>query len=273
MKKERIDLLLAESQEHAARLVMAGLAVADDHRIDKPGQLVDRGASIRLKEHLPFVSRGGLKLRKALEVFELDFSNKSVIDVGSSTGGFTDVALQNGAAMVFAIDSGTNQIHEKLKNDPRVVSLEQTNFRTIPFETVGVKADIIVSDVSFISLRMIIPSCVQFCREGTQAVLLIKPQFEAARHEVGKGGIVADVSVHKRVIAEVIASAQENGFSFFGLTASPVKGAKGNVEYLAYFVYNLPSAETDISEVIRKVADENGSYSRKTSRGKSQADS
>ncbi|MGE4498496.1 MAG: TlyA family RNA methyltransferase, partial [Deferribacterales bacterium] len=168
MKKERLDLLLveyglAESQEHAKRLIMAGLAVADDHRIDKPGQLISRDAVLRLKETLPYVSRGGLKLEKAVNVFGLDFKNKTVLDIGSSTGGFTDLALQKGAKKVFAVDVGTNQLDEKLRKDSRVISLEQTNFRTIPFETIGEKADIIVSDVSFISLSMIIPSCVQFC--------------------------------------------------------------------------------------------------------------
>ncbi|MCD8491401.1 MAG: TlyA family RNA methyltransferase [Geovibrio sp.] len=278
MKKERLDLLLveyglAESQEHAKRLIMAGLAVADDHRIDKPGQLISRDAVLRLKETLPYVSRGGLKLEKAVSAFGLDFKNKTVLDIGSSTGGFTDLALQKGAKKVFAVDVGTNQLHEKLRKDSRVISLEQTNFRTIPFETIGEKADIIVSDVSFISLSMIIPSCVQFCREGTEAVLLIKPQFEAERGEIGRNGIVSDTSVHVRVIESVIRAAEESSLFFRGLVQSPIRGAKGNLEYPAYFVYNCPSDFVGLTEIIKRVADENYIYYSKASRGESQTDS
>jgi 23S rRNA (cytidine1920-2'-O)/16S rRNA (cytidine1409-2'-O)-methyltransferase len=277
MKKERLDLLLveyglAESQEHAKRLIMAGLAVADDHRVDKPGQLISREAVLRLKETLPYVSRGGLKLEKAVSAFCLDFTDKTVLDIGSSTGGFTDLALQKGALKVFAVDVGTNQLHEKLKKDSRVISLEQTNFRTIPFETIGEKIDIIVSDVSFISLSMIIPSCVQFCKDGTEAVFLIKPQFEAERGEIGKNGIVTDTSVHERVIQYIAGCAGESSFFFHGLTQSPIRGAKGNLEYPAYFVYNQPSDSGDSAEIIRRVVNENYIYSSKTSRRTSQAD-
>ena len=178
--KERIDLLmvefgLAESQEHAKKLIMAGLSVADDHRIDKPGQLVRRSAVLRLKETLPYVGRGGLKLEKGADDFFVDFSGKTVLDVGASTGGFTDFALTRGAEKVYAVDVGTNQLHEKLKRNIKVINLEQTNFRNINYDKIGEKVDIIVSDVSFISLSMIIPSCEQFAKNETDMILLIKP--------------------------------------------------------------------------------------------------
>lgn len=278
MKKERLDLLLveyglAESKDHAARLIMAGLAVVDDHRVDKAGQLINRDAVVRLKETLPYVSRGGLKLEKAVDSFKVDFKEKIVLDIGSSTGGFTDIALQNGAEKVFAVDVGTNQLHEKLRRDPRVISLEQTNFRTIDFSTIGETVDIIVSDVSFISLELIIPSAIQFCHKATEAVFLIKPQFEADKHEIGKNGIVTEINVHKRVLERIIGYTIDKGFGFFGLAPSPIKGAKGNVEYLAYFVYNHQSDPVNLKEVIKQVADENYIYYCKTPRREGTADS
>lgn len=258
MKKERIDVLLVEKGlaatiDEARRLVMAGLAVADDKRIDKAGDKVPCTANIRLKERLAYVSRGGLKLQKAIEAFNLNMDGSVVIDIGASTGGFTDVALKNGASKVFAVDSGTAQLHESLRRNDSVITLENTNFRRISYDVIGTKADFIVADVSFISLSMIIPSAVQFCTDGTVFVPLIKPQFEAQRHEVGKGGIVTDKEVHRQVCLKIAICAAENGFGFKGLTVSPITGAKGNVEYLAYFVYNKSSDIDFINKTIKCV--------------------
>lgn len=264
-RKERIDILLvsaglAADQKEAARFVMAGQVVADDHRVDKPGTKVNADSVIRLKNHIPYVGRGGLKLEKALTAFDIDFRNKTVIDIGASTGGFTDVALQNGAGRVYSVDTGKGQLDPKLARDERVVVLDETNFRTIQYETIGEKADIMVADVSFISLSKIFPSCVQFA-ENTLCVFLIKPQFEAKPGEVDKGGIVNDRSVHERVIMEVAKYGADNGFFLRGLCASPIKGAKGNIEYLACFVYNAP-AETELNEVSRVVYEEYCYYSQ-----------
>jgi 23S rRNA (cytidine1920-2'-O)/16S rRNA (cytidine1409-2'-O)-methyltransferase len=270
-KKDRIDNLLvhldlAENTDEAARFIMAGLVVVDDHRADKPGQMFPTDSVVRLKAHNKFASRGGLKLEKAAEEFQINFDGKTVIDIGASTGGFTDVALKAGAAKVFAVDTGKGQLDPRLTRDERVTVLDATNFRTIPYETINAKADIFVCDVSFISLSMIIPSCVQFCAENAEAAFLIKPQFEAEKIEVGRGGIVFDRSVHERVIKQVIAWGAESGFGFFGLCTSPIRGAKGNIEYLVHFRYNIQSAETDIDSIVNRVVYENHSYSRQTAR-------
>ncbi|PLX68311.1 MAG: TlyA family rRNA (cytidine-2'-O)-methyltransferase [Denitrovibrio sp.] len=263
-RKQRIDKLLVEKGlvadvNEAARFLMAGLVVVDDHRVDKPGTQVDPASDIRLKQHIPYVSRGGLKLEKALTSFNINFKDKTVIDIGASTGGFSDVALQNGAAKIFAIDIGRGQLDPKVSNNPKVTVLDNTNFRNIQYKTLGCTADIFIADVSFISLSMIIPACVQFAKES-ECVFLIKPQFEAKPGEVDKGGIVNDRSVHERVIMEVIACGDANGFFLHGLTASPIKGAKGNVEYLAHFVYNAHAEETSLKEVIRRVVYEQYCY-------------
>jgi len=270
-KKDRIDNLLvhldlAETTDEAARFVMAGLVVVDDHRVDKPGQMFPADSVVRLKAHNKFASRGGLKLEKAVDEFLIDFKGKTVIDIGASTGGFTDVAINAGAAKIFAVDTGKGQLDPRLARDERVKVLDATNFRTIPYETIGTKADIFVCDVSFISLSMIIPACVQFCKEDSEAVFLIKPQFEAERNEVGRGGIVFDRSVHERVISQVITWGAESGFTFFGLCTSPIKGAKGNIEYLVYFRYNVQLDEPDIQSIVSRVVYENHSYSRQTPR-------
>ena len=269
-KKQRIDALLvdmelAESIDEARRLIMAGLVVADDHRVDKAGDLVAPEAVVRLKSHNKYASRGGLKLEKAVTVFGVNITDKTVIDIGASTGGFTDVALSNGAKSVYAVDTGRGQLDPRLARDERVTVLDDTNFRNIPFETIGEKADLFVCDVSFISLQKIIPACVQFAGRS-EAVFLIKPQFEALRHEVGKGGIVTDKSVHGRVIKEVIDCGRNNGFSLYGLCVSPIKGAKGNIEYLVYFVYNAPESGDNIDNIIEKVVHEEYSYCRQASR-------
>lgn len=269
-RKQRIDKLLVEKglasdTSEAARFLMAGLVVVNDHRVDKPGTSVDPESSVRIKDRIPYVSRGGLKLAKALTAFDIDFKGKTVIDIGASTGGFSDVALQNGAARVFAVDTGRGQLDPKISNDKRVTVLDNTNFRNIEYETMGCKADIFVADVSFISLSKIIPACVQFA-ENTECIFLIKPQFEAKPGEVDKGGIVNNLSVHERVILEVAVCGASHGFSLKGLTVSPIKGAKGNVEYLARFVYNAHAEATSIKEIISRVVYEDHCYNCQTPR-------
>ena len=270
VRKERIDKLLVElglatDVAEAARFLMAGLVVVNDHRVDKAGTKVSAESDIRLKTHIPYVSRGGLKLEKAISAFDITFQDKTVVDIGASTGGFSDVALQNGAAKVFSIDIGRGQLDPKVYNNPKVTVLDETNFTKIDFDVIGVKADLFVADVSFISLEKIISACVQFA-EKSECVFLIKPQFEAGHGEVEKGGIVHDRSVHERVIMEVVNYGEENGFSLHGLCASPIKGAKGNVEYLAYFVYNAHSEGIEIKNTINKVVYEEYCYYSQTTR-------
>lgn len=266
LKKQRLDHLLvendlAESIDQARRFIMAGIVIVDDHRIDKAGTLIDPNSVIRVKEKLPFVSRGGFKLAKAVREFSIDFKGAIVIDIGASTGGFTDVALQNGAQKVFAVDVGQAQLHRNMEIHPKVINLDKTNFRTIEFDTIGENADIMVSDVSFISLAKIIPSTVQFCQPNSQLIVLIKPQFEAERDEVGIGGIVTELSVHERVLTNTVRMTEGHGYRLQGLTPSPIKGAKGNIEYLAYFKYNgdVTINEADFKNLLMKVIYENHS--------------
>ena len=242
MTKERVDVLaykqgLFETREQAKRGVMAGLviAVANGERFDKPGEKVDETIELKLKgEKLKYVSRGGLKLEKALQVFEISVENQVTLDIGASTGGFTDVMLQNGARQVYAVDVGTNQLAWKLRQDERVISMEQFNFRyaeAADFEETPRFASI---DVSFISLRLILPALHKILAENGKVVALIKPQFEAGREQIGKNGIVKDKKVHQAVLEKVTDFMVEAGFSVLGLDFSPIQGGHGNVEFLGY---------------------------------------
>lgn len=264
MKKKRIDELFVEKGlainiDEARRFIMAGLAIADDKRVDKAGDLVCSDAVIRLKNRLPYVSRGGLKLKHAVDMFKLNMHNAFVMDIGSSTGGFTDVCIQEGALNVVAIDSGTAQLHNKLIHNEKVIPFEHTNFKYFEFNKINRYCDYIVTDVSFISLCAIIPNMVNFCRNGTILIALIKPQFEAEYNEVEKGGIVRDKSIHKRVIKKVIDCAYQYDFSFKDLIKSPITGAKGNIEYLSYFIYNKEQDNKNIDMIIEKVVTDESS--------------
>lgn len=259
MKKLRIDELLVERGlaadiDEARRLIMSGLAIADDKRIDKAGDKVSAEAYVRLKgEQKIYVSRGGFKLKGAVDSFKLDMKNMSVLDIGSSTGGFTDVSLKEGASVVFALDVGKGLIHQSLRVHPQVRLIEGVNFRDAAFETVGQKVDFIVTDVSFISLKLIIPETVKFCNDGTRFICLIKPQFEVERQEVGAGGIVRDNDATIRVCTDIIDFAARLGFEPKGFAKSPITGTKGNVEYLAYLVYS-GSSHQGIKEIdIRRI--------------------
>ena len=223
------------SREKAKASVMAGLVYVDGQRVDKPGTSVDTEAEITVKEALcPYVSRGGLKLEKALELYGFSLENATAVDIGASTGGFTDCMLQKGAKKVFAIDVGYGQLDWKLRNDPRVVNMEKTNVRYLDTDTVDSDVDFISIDVSFISLKLIFPVAAKLLADDGSLVCLVKPQFEAGRSQVGKKGIVRDASVHKEVIENVIGYGKDNGLYSHGLTYSPVTGTKGNIEYLLY---------------------------------------
>jgi 23S rRNA (cytidine1920-2'-O)/16S rRNA (cytidine1409-2'-O)-methyltransferase len=244
--KIRIDQLLverglAESRTRAQALVMAGHVMLGDKKADKPGLQVAEDAEVSVKgQDHPWVSRGGIKLAHALEQFGIDVTAAIAIDVGSSTGGFTDVLLSKGAAKVYAVDSGTNQLAWKLRQDPRVIVHEQTSARILTGEHIPELADLIVCDASFISLSKVLERPMTFAKPGAQMIALIKPQFEAGRGEVGKGGVVRDAAIHTRVCDEVSAWLEESGWSVKGLTESPITGPKGNVEFLIWAI-NTPN--------------------------------
>ena len=239
MAKKRLDQLLVErglveSRTRAQALIMTGNVLVGDKPIDKAGQAVAEDAAITVKgrDH-PWVSRGGLKLAHGLEHFGIDATGLVAIDVGSSTGGFTDVMLTNGAARVYAVDSGTNQLAWKLRQDPRVIVHEQTSARILTAEHIPEPIDLIVCDASFISLAKVLDRPLSFAAPGARLVALIKPQFEAGREDVGKGGVVRDPAIHERVCQDVSAwLAARPGWRVLGITTSPITGPEGNVEFL-----------------------------------------
>jgi len=238
MKKLRADQLLvtrglAESRTRAQALIMAGAVFSGEKKIAKPGDTLaeDAPLEVRGKDH-PWVSRGGIKLDHALSYFGLDVTGAIALDVGSSTGGFTDVLLTRGAAKVYAVDVGTNQLAWKLRQDHRVVVHEQTNARTLDRSIIPEPVDIIVCDASFIGLAKVLEAPLKLARPGAKLVALIKPQFEAGREEVGKGGVVRDPVVHDRVCAQARAWVESQGWAVLGITPSPITGPEGNVEFL-----------------------------------------
>ena len=240
--KMRLDEYLVENEyfenlEIAKRQIMVGNIIVNEQKVDKPGEIIslDKIKSIRIKEKdIPYVSRGGLKLEKAIKVFELDFKDKIVLDIGASTGGFTDCSLQNGAKFVYAIDVGTNQLDWKLRNDTKVKSIENKHINDLEKSDLSDDIDIIVMDISFISIKKVLYKIKELLKENGFAIFLIKPQFEAERNEINKG-IVDSLNVHKRVINEVIEEAKINQLFLENLTVSPIRGTKGNIEYLAKF--------------------------------------
>ena len=240
MKKIRLDQLvfdlgLAESRERAKTTVMSGLVFVNGQRADKPGMQVSPDVNVEVKgTALPYVSRGGLKLEKALKVFPIDVTGKVCVDCGASTGGFTDVLLKNGAAKVYSVDVGYGQLAWSLRNDERVVNMERTNIRYISSEQIPEPLDICVMDLSFISVKLVLPAVCALLKDDAQLVCLIKPQFEAGREEVGKKGVVRDKAVHLSVIESVLSFAPTVGMTVMGLDFSPIKGPEGNREYLCY---------------------------------------
>ena len=240
MAKERLDKLLVErglveSRARAQALILAGQVLVSEQRVDKPGHAIDITAEIRIKgETLRYVSRGGLKLEAALREFKIDPSGKNCIDVGASTGGFTDCLLQHGAARVWAVDVGHNQLAWKLRQDPRVVTLEGVNARNLTSDRFPVRFDLATVDVSFISLDKILPALRTCLSEAADCIALIKPQFEVGKGEVGKGGIVTDPAKHRRVLNEISDGAGANGYLPIDLVESPLLGAEGNREFLIH---------------------------------------
>ena len=245
MEKERLDIILVDrdyfpTREKARGSVMAGVVFVNNEKVDKPGTKFAADCSIVVKGNLnPYVSRGGLKLEKAIKDFNLDLNGKSALDIGASTGGFTDCMLKNGAVKVFAIDVGYGQLAWVLRNDPRVVCMERTNVRYVKPEDLGMSVDFASIDVAFISLKKVLPVAFQLITPQGEIVCLIKPQFEAGREKVGKHGVVRDPEVHKEVIDSIIGFSIENGFSIQGLSFSPIKGPEGNIEYLLYLSKDL----------------------------------
>ncbi|MCD9021315.1 TlyA family RNA methyltransferase [Cohnella silvisoli] len=267
--KERLDVLLLElgyyeSREKAKAAIMAGLVLVGTERVDKAGTKVSRDAAIMVKGALhPYVSRGGLKLEKAIKHFGLDLQNAVMLDIGASTGGFTDCALQNGASRVYAVDVGYNQLDWSLRQDKRVQVLERTNFRHMTLEQLdGPRPGFATIDVSFISLKLILPVLAGLLERGGYTVALIKPQFEAGREHVGKSGVIRDSAIHASVLREVLTNANEFGFELKGLTYSPITGGEGNIEFLAYWRLSeqataLPEfVAVDLSKLIKDTVDE-----------------
>lgn len=237
--KERLDTMLVTkgfcaTRSQARGLIMAGKVTVDGILVDKAGFPVDHSAEINVQEELSYVSRGGLKLEKALKEFKVSLDGEIVMDVGASTGGFTDCALKNGAVKVFAIDVGYGQLAWPLRNDPRVINMERMNIRHLSPDMLQEKPDIATVDVAFISLKHIFPVLNSMGIE--KVITLIKPQFEAGKEQVGKRGVVKDPEVHKEVIHRVVNEAQIQGYTLKALTFSPIKGPKGNIEYFGYFV-------------------------------------
>lgn len=257
MKKIRLDQLifdkgLAESRERAKAYIMAGHVYVNGQKETKPGTSVAEDAALEIRgETLPYVSRGGWKLEKALRVFPLDVKDAVCIDCGASTGGFTDVLLKNGAAKVYSVDVGYGQLAWSLRTDPRVVCMERTNIRYVTHEQIPEEMDIAVADLSFISLRLVLPAICSLLKPGAPMVCLVKPQFEAGKEKVGKKGVVRDPAVHAEVLREFLRYAPECGFGVKGLDFSPIRGPEGNIEYLAWLEKGAASIpEFDVEALV-----------------------
>lgn len=258
--KERLDVLLVNkgifsSRERARASIMAGEIFIDGQRVDKCGEKVKVSSNIEFKgEQLPFVSRGGLKLQKAVKNFNIDLKDKVCMDIGASTGGFTDCMLQNGAKKVFSIDVGYGQFAWKLRIDPRVVCMERTNIRYVTLEDTGELADFASIDVSFISLKKVLPAVLNLMKEDGQIMALIKPQFEAGREKVGKKGVVREKSTHEEVVKGIVNFLIENNLKIISLDYSPIKGPEGNIEYLIYFTkennFNEKFKSEDVTTIV-----------------------
>jgi|SRR5690625_1227965 len=277
MGKERLDVLLVkrnlvDSREKAKRLIMAGLVYTENERLDKPGMKVDDGISLHVKETLRYVGRGGFKLEKALLAFDVTIANKIVVDIGASTGGFTDCALQNGAKLVYAIDVGYNQLAWKLRSDQRVVVHERTNFRYVSPQLFSEGLpNFATIDVSFISLTLILPVLKTIIQPNSDIIALVKPQFEAKKEQVGKKGVIRNQQIHREILEQLITFAINEQFTFVALTFSPITGGEGNIEYLLHLrssikaekyseaTYNINnSLIRDVVKLAHKTLYENG---------------
>ncbi|NRZ68192.1 23S rRNA (cytidine1920-2'-O)/16S rRNA (cytidine1409-2'-O)-methyltransferase [Clostridium beijerinckii] len=259
-KKERLDLLLVEkgiinSREKAKACIMEGKVYVDGQKVDKAGEKVSSNANIEYRgETLKYVSRGGLKLEKAMKTYSISLENKVCMDIGASTGGFTDCMLQNGASKVFSVDVGYGQFAWKLRTDERVVCMERTNIRYVTLEDIGEPLDFASIDVSFISLKKIMPATINLLKDDGEVVALIKPQFEAGREKVGKKGVVREISTHKEVVHDIVDFLLQQNLNVLGVSFSPIKGPEGNREYLVYFTKDKNKksdfGKDDIDEVV-----------------------
>ena len=260
--KMRLDVLmaergLAESRQKAQATIMSGCVFVEGQRVDKPGTAVPAGAAVEVRGNtLRYVSRGGLKLEKAMELWPIDLSGAVCMDIGASTGGFTDCMLQNGASKVYAVDVGYGQLAWKLRSDGRVVCLERTNARYLTHDQVPEEPDFSSVDVSFISLRLILPAIAGLLRPGGSAVCLIKPQFEAGKEKVGKKGVVRDPGVHLEVLENFLEYAKESGFTVIDITYSPIRGPEGNIEYLGFLGTGAGEAGAFDTERLRNLVEE-----------------
>lgn len=259
IKKERIDKLLVdkglvESREKAQALIMSGVVFVNNQKIDKPGTKISEDSQIYIKEKMKYVSRGGYKLEKGLKVFNVDVKDKICLDIGSSTGGFTDCLIQNGAKKVYAVDVGKNQLHEKLRSDSRVVSIEEFNARYLTEKEIPEKVDILVCDVSFISITKILPNICNLLKEDFKGVILIKPQFELSKKEV-KDGVVREKDLHFKAIKSVIDSLTQSCYCIKDLEFSPLKGPEGNIEFLALVERKTESCKTLSELYIKTIID------------------
>ena len=226
---------LVQSRERAKALIMAGVVFVNQQKVDKAGEMIKEDAKVEVRGHdIGYVSRGGLKLEKAMQCFPLTPNGKVCMDIGASTGGFTDCMLQNGAVKVYAVDVGYGQLAWSLRTDERVVNMERTNIRNVTHEQISDELDFASIDVSFISLKLIFPALYGLLRQGGEIACLIKPQFEAGREKVGKKGVVRDPKVHLEVLENFLSHAKDNHFTVLGITYSPIRGPEGNIEYLGY---------------------------------------
>jgi 23S rRNA (cytidine1920-2'-O)/16S rRNA (cytidine1409-2'-O)-methyltransferase len=263
LQKERLDVILVnrgyfESREKARRSIMAGVVFINNERADKPGTKFPEDVDIDIKASVnPYVSRGGLKLEKAVKEFDIMLEGKTAIDIGASTGGFTDCMLKNGAARVLAVDVGYGQLAWKLRNDDRVVCMERTNIRYVKPEDISTLADFASIDVSFISLKKVLPVVKELTKDDAGILCLVKPQFEAGRGKVGKHGVVREPEVHTEVLQSIASFALETGFKIKNLSYSPIKGPEGNIEYLLYLSkHEGTDSESEIKGIISVVVDE-----------------
>ena len=261
--KERLDIILKEkgffpTEEKAQAAIMEGIVYVDGQKVDKAGTPVKDTADICIKDdRCPYVSRGGFKLEKAVNQFGIDLKGCICTDIGASTGGFTDFMLKNGAEKVYAIDVGYGQLDYKLRTDPRVVNMEKTNIRHLDVSLIKDAIDFISIDVSFISLKLVLPVASAILKDGGSIICLVKPQFEAERDQVGRKGIVRDRNVHEEVLVKAVSYGRDNGLSVSGITFSPITGAKGNIEYLVHFIRSdAVKSDTEIYEDIKDTVSE-----------------
>ncbi len=254
--KKRLDVLisergLSESREKAKAMIMSGVVYVNNEKQLKAGTEFEETVEIVISDTLKYVSRGGYKLEKTINNYGLDLKGRICADIGSSTGGFTDCMLQNNASKVYAVDVGYGQLAWSLRNDPRVVCLERTNARYLTHEVIPDNLDFFSMDVSFISVKLILPAVYDLMNDHGQGVILIKPQFEAGKNKIGKNGVIRDPSVHKEVLEDITSFLEKNGFGILALDYSPIKGPKGNIEFLAYVEKNSASNSFNIDDVIR----------------------